>query len=207
MRHFPLILAVAAALALGALAATALWGGEPALQSVPAEPLETTERITGAPQPGPTPGGEGLQPPKVRLLQNIRNFSARDLLLDDAGVSRSVKRVLDRCGPGGIDNPIYADLTRDFVDDVILPVVHRDGRISDVFVYSRAGRRIKRVFEYHGPELSAEASGRFFSRKRDLLIYDFAYAPGDRRCCPSELTFSRFRWDGSEFVRVRRQGL
>lgn len=200
-------LAVASALALGALVATALWSGEPALQSAPAQPLEASERISGRPQPGPTPGGKGLPAPRVRLLQNIRNFSVRDLLLDDPEVADSVKRLLDRCGRCGIDTPTYADLTRDLDDEVVVPIIHRDGTVTDVYVYGRRGGRIEQLFDYHGPDLFVDVSGRFVDLKRNLLIYDIAYAPGDKKCCPSEGMFSRFRWDGSEFVRVATEEL
>lgn len=201
MRRFPLILALVAAAALGVLAATALWGGEPALQSSPATSLETTERITGRPQPGPTPGGKGLPPPRVRLLQNIRNFSIRDLVLDDPDVPRSVTESLDRCGFCGLDNPIYADLTNDFNDDVVVPIIDRGARVTDVFVYSRVGDRIKQVFARHGPDMAIDLTGKFFTRRRDLLIFDFVSKPGDRPCCPSEVTQSRYGWNGRRFVR------
>lgn len=201
MRRFPLILALAAAAALGVLAATALWGGEPALQSSPAAPLETIERITGRPQPGLTPGGKGLPPPRVRLLQNIRNFSVRDLVLDDPEAPRSVTHSLDRCGPCGLDNPIYADLTSDFSDDVVVPIVDRGGRVTDVFIYTRVGDRIKQVFARHSPDMTVDLTGKFFTRRRDLLIFDFTRKPGDRPCCPSEVTQSRYGWNGQRFVR------
>ena len=197
-----MILAVIAAAAIGILAATALWGGEPALQSSPAEPLPEGEAIANRPQPGPTPGGEGLPPPRVRLLQNIRNFSVRDLLLDDPEVPQSVKSTLDRCGPCGIDNPIYAELTGDLDDDVVVQIADDRGIVTDVFVYARAGNEIKQVFERHGPDMSVEVTGRFLSRNRALRIYDFTREEGDRACCPSGVTESTYRWNGKRFERT-----
>jgi hypothetical protein len=202
VRHFPVILAVIAAAAIGIIAATALWGGEPALQSSPAEPLPEGESIANRPQPGPTPGGKGLPPPRVRLLQNIRNFSVRDLLLDDPRVPESVKSSLDRCGPCGIDNPIYAELTHDLDDDVVVPIVDRRGLITDVFVYTRVGDEIRQVFGRHGSDLGVDLTGKAFSADRKLLIFEFTTRPGDRPCCPSGLTQSTYRWDGKRFVRT-----
>jgi hypothetical protein len=196
------ILAVIAAAAIGILVATVIWGGEPALQTSPAEPLPAGESLTSRPRPGPTPGGEGLPPPRVRLLQNIRNFSVRNLLLDDPGVPRSVRSTLDRCGPCGIDNPIYAELTRDLNDDVVIPIIDRHGIITDVFVYARVGGTIRRVFERHGPDMDVELTGSFFTRDRRLRIFDFISEPGDRPCCPSGLTQSTYRWNGEQFVRI-----
>ena len=197
-----MILAVIAALAIGIIAATALWGGEPALQSSPAAPLPEGESIANRPQPGPTPGGEGLPPPRVRLLQNIRNFSVRDLLLDDPDVPRSVRSTLDRCGPCGIDNPIYAELTGDLDDDVVIPISDDRGLITDVFVYARVGDEIQQVFERHGTDLDVDLSGRAYSLNRKLLIFEFTREPGDRACCPSGVTQSTYRWDGKRFVRT-----
>ena len=197
-----MILAVIAAAAIGILAATALWGGEPALQSSPAQPLPADETIANRPQPGPTPGGKGLPPPRVRLLQNIRNFSVRDLLLDDPSVPESVKSTLDRCGPCGIDNPIYAELTGDLDDDVVVQIADDRGIITDVFVYTRVGDEIRQVFERHGPDMNVEVTGKFYSRDRSLRIYDFTRKAGDRPCCPSGVTQSTYHWDGERFVRT-----
>ncbi|WP_263250031.1 hypothetical protein [Saccharopolyspora rosea] len=152
-------------------------------------------RIEGpAPSPGPDPlSANGLRPDQ---LANIHNVDLRRTLLADPGVSESVKRTLEACGACGLANPVYADVTGDEQDDVLVPVDSGgSGGLMAAYAYAVRDGRLRQVFHYEGLD--------FGVRVRDgaVQVIQAVYGPDDPHCCPSSHDVQTYSWDGSRLVR------
>ena len=130
---------------------------------------------------------------------DIHDLKLKRTILDDPKVSANVKSIVRLGGFGGISGPIYADLTRDGRDDVLVPIAS-GGTAGIVAFY---------VYSYH------------FGGLRNLLVRNEVYKVGlrvkggnvvvtypiyranDPNCCPSRLERRTLRFNGVRFVRIK----
>lgn len=87
---------------------------------------------------------------------------------------------------------IYADLTGDGEEEGIVPISSEGtAGIIGVYVYTMRGEQPIRLLAYRAAQLSVTVEqGR-------LVTTTPAYAPGDPRCCPSQLRRITYRWTGT----------
>ncbi len=87
---------------------------------------------------------------------------------------------------------IYADLTGDGEEEAIVPISSEGtAGIIGVYVYTMRGDQPLRLLAYRAAQLSVTVEqGR-------LVAAVPAYAPGDPRCCPSQVRRTTYRWTGT----------
>ncbi|GAA3362336.1 hypothetical protein [Saccharopolyspora gregorii] len=150
------------------------------------------------PQPATT---AEVAPPTGAELRNIRNIDLRSTVLADPKVPDEVKRILRGCSVCGLEDPVYADVTKDGEADVLAPVHDSgSGGTKATLVYSVRDQQVSLVFGYLGPDAGLRAEGGDLVLDRDL------YAPDDAHCCPTATERLRFSWDGHRFAMAERTG-
>ena len=96
---------------------------------------------------------------------------------------------------------IYADLTGDQVDEAIVPVSSggEGGHIA-LFVYGYQPAGLTELLRVAAKTrlAAAVASGA-------LQVTEASGAPGDPLCCPSALTKTTYRWDGTKLVVAKQE--
>lgn len=99
-------------------------------------------------------------------------------------------------GQVSADSVLYTDLTRDGVEDAVVPVTSggEGGNIA-VFVYGYTAAGLSELL------LVTTATSLTVALVEDgIQVTEAAYAPGDPMCCPSDLVTTDYLWDGTAFV-------
>lgn len=89
----------------------------------------------------------------------------------------------------------YADLTGDGDEEAVVPVT-ADGSAGVIgyYVFGFQAGRLVRLLARRGADMTMTVAG------GRLVETDPVPAPGDPRCCPSQLRRTTFRWTGAAFM-------
>jgi hypothetical protein len=137
-------------------------------------PIPPPAAPTAAPSPTPSP-----TPPAIRTV-DWPAVIARELRTEGGAAGVHLADV------------IAADLTGDGEDEAIVPISSEGtAGIIGVYVYTMRGDQPLRVLALREAQLNVSVEGGL------LVVTAPAYAPGDPRCCPSQLRRTTYRWTGT----------
>jgi hypothetical protein len=90
----------------------------------------------------------------------------------------------------------YVDLTEDGVDDAVVPISSGgEGGDIAVFVFGYGAGGLKELLR-----VIPESGLKDNVVDGKLAITEPVFAPGDPRCCPSQLRTITYRWDGTQLI-------
>jgi hypothetical protein len=122
---------------------------------------------------------------------------APDIRLQDFAQLPAVSDFLATAG-GAVDTGaiIYADLTEDAVNDAVVPISSGgEGGDIAVFVFGYGAGGLKELLR-----VIPESGLKDNVVDGKLAITEPVFAPGDPRCCPSQLRTITYRWDGTQLI-------
>lgn len=143
------------------------------------------------------------------------SYDAVTLLRTDPKVTDKVKSTLVPCLDGRYPvDARYADVTNDGVLDLIASVIPCDTKIAApvpyqrgaiaAYVYDLKATPPVDVFSVDEPgvqlsELQLDQRAKGDELGPGLLTIRYVYQAGDKSCCPSEQTYTYYRWNGTSF--------
>jgi hypothetical protein len=139
--------------------------------------------------------------PAFAASPDIRALKLKQTVLADRKVSGRVKAYV-RADPsfgGGIANPVYADLTGDGAEDVLVPIA--SGGSAGVIAFY--------VYSYHTGALQNLLVRNEVYRvglrvkRGDLVVTYPLYGNRDPNCCPSRLDRRTLHFNGQRFRVIR----
>lgn len=150
-------------------------------------------QVTPPPVTQPLPSGT---PPSADAVAVLRA---------DPGVGEKVKATLVPCESG--EYPVdarYPDLTGDGRAELLVTVLPcpRAGPTSQAadvpnhagYVYDLGSDPPTRLFA------TEDADVELVANSKGLALVDIGYLASDEECCPTEKTYTVYRWDGARFV-------
>lgn len=158
------------------------------------QPLQIAPSTAGFSAAVSTPDPTIPQP--VAPLANIRNLDLRTTILRDTRVPADIRGAVQDCVQCGLGNPQYVDITKDRVEDVVVPILAENGSLGTI-AYTVVDGRPRLVFAHVGSFSWVDVRG------GDLYLSQTLYAPDDPACCATGGTrVTRYSWNGHRMVVV-----